>query len=136
MTSVPRSRRMWTNSLRRIATKESQIRPPMIVASASRLRADGHARGDGRRRFRLAAPLGFSLREGHEDVLQRRRDGTRLRRGEPRAVKALAKLGLVDIGADDGVHGLTEDGRAEAEWLRLEPTEGLRGLRRHDFDPT
>src|SRR5438309_2068570 len=80
MASVALSRRMWTNSFVRIATKEGQNVPFMDSRLRGRWPAGcGHG---------LAPRGGRLLGERHENVLQRGLDLARSRGGEPLAPQA------------------------------------------------
>src|SRR4051812_9816304 len=115
MMKVLRSRRMWTNSLRKIATNELQN--PLSIDRSSR----GTPARSERRRARSTLPprrLFFGQRD--EDVLERRSDWTHARVPEPRPVQLVDEPRVGDLLVDDGVDRLAEDRGALAERPRLE----------------
>src|ERR1700682_5289191 len=111
-TRVPRSLRIWRNSLRKMARKELHI-------------ASG--------RLSILSLLCGLLRQSDEDVLQGWGDRTGGGLREARLAQAIDQLGVIDLSVDQRMNGLSKDGRAGAKSLFLQPTERSRRLPRFDF---
>src|SRR5579863_2524163 len=107
--SVPLSRRMCRNSLRKMATNELHIASGLCAGRAQRgLPAS------------LGARFGGLLGQRHEDVLEGRRDLAHRRIREAGVTEAGDDVLVGRRGVDDRVHRLTEDRRAQAQGLSFE----------------
>src|SRR5579859_6119012 len=123
MTSVARSRRMWTNSFLKTATNELRNAPPMRLAPL--------ACGDGRDVPQLGgrfASRGGLLGQRDEHVLEGGLDLAYRRGDEARLSKLAQKHVVGNAHVDQRVNRLPEERGAANVPSRLHPQKGSRGL--------